>query len=95
MRTLYSDEDIDVSVEEYDEFYEGVFIHTNVKQFSLSKYKKFKHIWIHVRAGLRLEGYKYVLALPPGDKERKWESMFGFEPTGIFVKGQEIMRVYI
>ncbi len=36
MRVLYSDEDIEVYAEKSAEITSGVFIHTNVKNFSLS-----------------------------------------------------------
>lgn len=91
MRELYSDEDIDVLVEIDDILTDGVFIHTNVKNFSVSRMKKFYSIWGEILVRLRLEGWKHVYAIPPGSKEEKWEMMFGFKDTGIEVSCYKLM----
>lgn len=91
MRTLYSDEDIDILDEEYYEIEDTVFIHTNVKAFSLSKMKKYKVLWEHLKLKLKSQGYKTIMCVPPGAKEEKWESMFGFKPTGEYVRDKKLM----
>lgn len=91
MRELYSDEDIDVLAEIDDVFTNGVFIHTNVKNFSVSKMKKFYKIWDGILNQLRAEGWIHVYAVPPGPQEEKWERMFGFKDTGIEVSCYKLM----
>lgn len=91
MKTLYSDEDIDIMEEEVYTIPGAVFLHTNVKQFSLSKYKKIHRVWQQLRKDLASQGYFYVLCVPPSAKEEKWERLFGFEHTGTNIKGKKVM----
>lgn len=94
MQIRYSDEDIDVSLEESKEIDFGVFVHTNVKcKFTISKYKKFKQIWINILDQLKEEKWKYVFAIPPSEKEEKWQHCFGFEYSGIKVNKHRLMRI--
>lgn len=91
MREFYTDDDIDVLVELDDVFTDGVFIHTNVKNFSVSRMKKFYKVWDGIVERLRLEGWKHAYAIPPSSKEEKWEKMFGFKDTGIEVSCYKLM----
>jgi len=79
MKTLYSDDTLDIMEEEYYGLPNSVFVHSNVKEFSLSNYKFWKEFaWPSVCQLLRLQGYKMIFCVPPGAKEEKWERMFGF-----------------
>lgn len=91
MRTLYSDEDIEVFAEKSAEITSGVFIHTNVRHFSLSKYKGFMLIWDKLLIQLKAEGWKHLYAIPPGIREEKWEMLFGFKDSGLEVGGYKLM----
>lgn len=91
MREFYSDSDIDILVEMDDVFTDGVFVHSNVKNFSMSKYKKFHRVWEEVLVRLRMEGWRHVYAIPPSSKEEKWQRMFGFKGTGIEVSSYKLM----
>ena len=95
METIYSDESIDVFLEEVEEIEKGVFIHTNVKQFSLSTFKKFKHIFLNICEIVKDRDIQYLLAIPPSNKEQKWQECFGFTYTGILVNKQKLMRIYL
>ena len=91
MRVLCSDEDIEVFAEKSAEITSGVFIHTNVKNFSLSKYKGFMVIWGKLLIQLKAEGWRHLYAVPPGPAEEKWERMFGFKDSGLQVSDYKLM----
>lgn len=91
MRLIYEDEDIEVFVESCTDITSGVFIHTNVKQWSLSKYKKFLVVWGCIMTRMRSEGWKHLFAVPPSPSEEKWEMLFGFKDSGLEVSGYKLM----
>lgn len=93
MKILYSDDTIDVMDEEYYDLDGSVFLHTNVKKFSLSTYKMFKKlIWPSICDLLRIQGYHTVFCVPPGEKEEKWERMFGFKHfSDQYINGHKLM----
>lgn len=95
MYTIYSDENIDILIEEDEYLQRGVFIHTNVKKFSLSMYKNTQRVFKEICQSLKPYGVNYILALPPGDKEQKWQEHFGFSYTGIKVNKLKLMRIYL
>ncbi|CAB4170010.1 hypothetical protein UFOVP1528_49 [uncultured Caudovirales phage] len=80
----YKDADVTCFLEKTD----GVlFIHVDVKHWSVGVYKKFKRILKEILDNLDAEGYKYLFAYNVHQDE-KWAmfvSMFGF--TKAFVKG--------
>jgi hypothetical protein len=92
MEVIYSDDIVDVSIEICPEITTGVFIHTNVKSFSVSKYKRMLVIWANICSKLKEDGWEYVYALPPGKKEEKWETLFGLEFAGLLINKHKLMR---
>ena len=90
--TLYEDEDVHVVFELAPTFMEGVFIHTTVKNFSLSKMKKFKQLWPHIVGYIHNIGVYNIYALPTDDMAEKWERQFSFIDTGVTYEGQKIMK---
>lgn len=89
---LYNDEDIKVIAEIAPSFMDGVFIHTEVKTFSISKYKKYKKIWDSILTCLDAGSIKNIYALPTDDVAEKWETKFGFVDTGVYYEHQKIMK---
>lgn len=96
MYTIYSDENIDINIEIDSDIERGVFIHTHVKKFSLSMYKNTHKVFKEICEELKLHhGVDYILALPPGEKEQKWQEHFGLTYTGIKVNKLKLMRIYL
>jgi hypothetical protein len=90
MRTLYSDNDIEYSIEEYKEF-SGGFLHLKLNSFSLSIYKKMHTILDFLCKDLKKKGHDYVFCLVPKDKE-KLAQYFGFSHTDILIETYRIMK---
>jgi hypothetical protein len=92
LKTIYSSDDgrvfIDTSVGGY---LDGAFLHLELNNWSISKYKLYRKIWIKIQEYLLQEGYKDVYALPPDDKE-KLIKMFGLEDTGIRINTYKLLR---
>ena len=93
MIILYSDENIDILGEEHEDFPECIFIHSYVKYFSISRYKDIKCIWQDIVQQLKQQEYKYVLCIPPGKKEEKWESKFGFKYLNLDIGDKKLMGI--
>lgn len=89
---LYADPDIKCVMERAPAFMEGAFIHTEVHEFSKSKYAKYKYLWPQIVNYLEEQGIKNIYALPTDDKAEKWETHFGFVDTGVTFEGQKIMK---
>ena len=90
MEILYSDEDIEITIELIGED-STCFGHTLVKSWSLSKYKKYLKIFAIEKEKLRLRGITRVFALPPSEREEKWERLMGFIDTGFKVGPYKLM----
>lgn len=90
--TLYEDDDITLLAEIAPSFMDGVFLHTEVKQFSLSKMKKYISLWGEIVPYLHEQGHRNIYALPTDSVAEKWETKFGFKDTGVFFEGQKIMK---
>jgi DNA modification methylase len=91
MRIIYHDGNIKISIEEYPEIPLGSFIHIEIRQFSLSTYKKIHSVWDEIRRYLKSRGDVFVFCLPPKDKEQ-FVKHFGFSYTDIIVEGYRIMK---
>lgn len=89
---LYDDSDIKVVIETAPSFLDGVFVHTNVKEFNLSRYKKYKSLWKDIVAYLGEIGVDNIYALPTDDKAEKWETKFSFVDTRVTYEGSKIMK---
>ena len=92
MEILYTDEDITISLE-YHENTKMYFVHTKVISWSLSKYKKYILIVGKELNKLEIRGIKQVFAIPPSEKEEKWQMLFGFSDTGMRIKEYKVMRL--
>lgn len=92
MELIYSDDILDVSIEICPQIKTGVFVHSNVKSFSVSKFKRMLIAWAWVCQTLKEQGWANVYALPPSAKEEKWETLFGMYYTGIKVNKCKLMR---
>lgn len=93
MEVLYSDEDIVISSEWSDKL-NGFIVHTKVKNWSLSKYKKYLLLVGKELNKLREKGIVEIFAIPPTEKEEKWENLFGFKDSGFRLGKYKIMRLY-
>ena len=89
---IYDDADIEIVGETYDSIPNGIVLNTEVKQFSLSIYKKFKKIWIELQKEFKHIGYEYVLAIPLEDTDIRWDEHWGFKDTGETIDGHKLMR---
>lgn len=95
MEIMYTDEDITISLEYYENL-NMHFIHSNVTNWSLSKYKKFLLIFGTILNSFRERDIKTVFALPPSEKEEKWERLFGFSDTGQIINNKyKLMRLNV
>jgi hypothetical protein len=90
MEVLYSDDDITISLQYYEKT-NMYFIHSKVNQWSLSKYKKYLLIFGGILNNLKDKNILTVYAIPPSEKEEKWESLFGFKDTGMKVQEFKLM----
>jgi len=93
MIKVYDDKDVVVSLE-WSEVMNSYFIHTDVKAWSLSKYRKFLGILGKLTTDLHARGFEYLYALPPTEKEEKWEELFGFEDSGERIGDYKLMRLH-
>ena len=89
---IYDDADIEIIAETYDSIPSGVVLNTEVKQFSLSIYKKFTKIWPELQKEFRRIGYEYVLSIPLEESDIRWNEHWGFKDTGKTIDGHKIMR---
>jgi len=89
---IYSSEDgkvyIDNSVNGY---LNGAFLHLELNNWSVSKFKLYKKIWVKIQEYLIAHGYEDVYALIPDEKE-KLIKMFGLTDTGIRINKFKLLR---
>lgn len=89
---LYDDADLKIVMEVAPSFMRGVFIHSEVKSFSKSKYGKAKYVWSRLVEYLHSHDIHNIYALPTDSIAEKWETKFGFVDTGVTFEGQKIMK---
>lgn len=92
MEILYTDEDITISLEHFEKN-NMYFVHTKVINWSLSKYKKYLLIVGRELNKLKSRGIVEVYAVPPTEREEKWQMLFGFSDSGMRIKEHKIMRL--
>ena len=92
MKTVYEDNDVIVKLEWFEEL-KAYTIHTEVHNWSLSKYKKYIHILGKILNNLKSEGHTKLYAIPPTEKEQKWEELFGFKETCMTYGNYKIMEL--
>lgn len=93
MILLYKDEDIELTMEYY-EIIPGWGLHTKVKSWSLSKYKKFISIFGEILQSLSKEGITKLYAIPPTKLEEKWQMLFGFKDSKMRINTYKVMELY-
>src|SRR4030042_5937416 len=91
-KTVYSDEDIILHLVYFTE-QNLCFIHSEVKKWSLSKYKKYLLVFAEILNQLHKEGIDELFAIPPTEKEEKWQGLFGFVDTGHRIEGYTVMGI--
>jgi hypothetical protein len=79
---LYIDSDVEVYITWIEEL-QGINIHSTVRTWSLSKYKKYISVLSIILLDFKSKGIKKVYAVPPTEKEEKWEALFGFKDSGL------------
>ena len=82
MITLYSEEGNGQVTLSIDENLDAYIMHVDLKSWSLSEYKRYKRIFKAIKARLKEVGIKEVFSITDSKKERKFNLMFGFKPTG-------------
>lgn len=92
MKIVYSDEDITLSLQ-YVEQYNLYFIHSTISSWSLSKYKKYISVFSKVLNDLNKEGVEVLYAIPPSEKEEKWQKLFGFTETIHMIGKYKLMEI--
>jgi hypothetical protein len=75
---FWDDEDVSLTFEYIDD---KVYAHSISKQWSKSKYYKYKDIWHVAKEELLEAGYKHIYIIIPADNKKlfKFETMFGFK----------------
>lgn len=83
MIILYSEENngfVGLSVDEKLNVY---IMHVELKSWSKSEFKRYKKIFSAIKARLKQVGITEVFSVTDSKKERKFNLMFGFKPTGM------------
>ena len=91
-KQVYSDDDIVLNLVYFAE-QKVCFIHSDVKKWSLSKYKKYLLIFAEILNQLHKEGIDELFAVPPTEKEEKWQGLFGFTDTGHKIDSYKVMGI--
>lgn len=91
MLLLYKDDDIEVTMEWYPTL-EAWGLHTKVKNFSPNKLKKWKKLFAEFLTYMNKQGINKFIAIPPTEKEEKWQKLFGFKDTRKTFVGCKIME---
>lgn len=89
---LLKTEDGCLSVENNADFVDGVFIHWEIYEWSPSKVRKYKKMWVEIVAALHRRNVKGLYAIPPTCFEERLIKMFGFKDTGLTYRGHKLMR---
>jgi hypothetical protein len=85
MITLYSEEGngfVNLSVDDKLDVY---VLHVELKSWSKSEYKRYKKVFKVIKDRLKQVGITEVFSITDSKKERKFNLMFGFKPTGMLV----------
>lgn len=93
MYTIYKDDDVEVLVEKEPDIMEGVFLHLNLNNWSVSKFKRYQQILKMITKQLRDNGMNKIYATAPPGKPEKLIKMFGLKETGITFSGFKLMEV--
>lgn len=98
---VYQDDDLLLTAENEEDQIDGVFVHTRIHSISPSKIKKYKRVWKEVVNAFRDKGITNIYATPLGEHDsstkgmsmdEKWERVFGFKWTGVYLQGFKLMK---
>lgn len=94
MLLLYKDEDIEVFMEWYP-MLEAWGIHTTVHNFSKDKLKHWRKLFQEFLEHMKEKGITKFVAIPPSEKEEKWQRLFGFKDSGLYLANYyKVMELY-
>lgn len=71
---------------------DGIFLHLELNNWSVSKYKLYLKIWKEAKKRIKDMGYEYAYATAPPGMPEKLIRMFDLEYTGVHIQGFKIMR---
>lgn len=92
---VYQDDDLLLTAENEEDQIDGVFVHTSFsqgKRLTPSKIKKYKRVWKEVVNAFKDKGVINIYATPLEDMDEKWERVFGFKWTGVYLQGFKLMK---
>ena len=89
---VYQDDDLLLTAENEEDQIDGVFVHTRIHSISPSKIKKYKRVWKEVVNAFKDKGITNIYATPLEDMDEKWERVFGFKWTGVYLQGFKLMK---
>ncbi len=78
---------------EIPEVLSGVFIHWEISNWTPSKVRKYKRMWIYIVKKLRDKGIQNIYAIAPSEYEEKLIKLFSFRDTGLTFNGYKLMRL--
>lgn len=81
MLLLHEDENIAVWMEWYPMF-DAWGLHTEVRKFSKDKLKQWRQMFQEFLNHMKTKGITKFIAIPPTEKEEKWQRLFGFVDSG-------------
>ena len=79
----------------YEPFMQGYVLHVELKDWSLSHYKRYLHIFSIVLDKLRSRGIVEVFGLCDTEKQVKFDLLFGFRDTGLKAIGENGNKMFI
>lgn len=85
MIELYSEENNGFVSISLDEKLDAFIMHVELKSWSLSEYKRYKKVFKAIKARLKEVGITEVYSITDSKKEKKFNKLFGFKPTGMLV----------
>lgn len=93
MQKLIETEDGCLWIEnEVSNFLSGVFIHWDIYRWTPAKVRYYKTLWNECITHRLEEKFGNIYALPPTEKEEKLIKMFGFEDTGLRMRGNKLLK---
>lgn len=89
---LYYDPDITVSMEWYP-MLDAWGIHTEVRNFSKDKLRHWRVLFAEFLEHMAQKGITRFIAVPPSEKEAKWQRLFGFKDSGLTLVDWKVMEL--
>lgn len=95
MELLHKEEDNGFLGLSYEPYLQGWCLHVELKDWSLSNYKRYLNIFSNVLDDLRSRGIVEVFGLCDTEKQVKFDSLFGFRNTGLIATGESGNKLFI